>query len=99
MDNTDPNSQAVMSANELFRQIVQLKTGQALVFSPTALLDVDWVASKGSHDTSDSSEGDEDGDSGARISPQGVSQLGPGCFHLKVRARVTADGGRSHLAK
>lgn len=78
---------------------MQLKTGQALVFSPTALLDVDWAANKGPNNTSNSSEGDEDSNSGVDISPQGVSQLGPGWFHLKVRARITADGGRSHLAK
>ena len=104
--------------DQLFHQIVQLKTGEALVFCPTALLDAVWSESPtrassnslepseaGEKDESDESEEaesyqiDESSDSGVQISPQSVSQLGPGYFRLRVRKRVTVDGGRSHLAK
>lgn len=99
--------------DQLFHQIVQLKTGEALVFCPTALLDAVWSESPtrgspnspqssevdGNDEAEESYETDESSDSGVQVSPQSVSQLGPGCFRLRVRKRVTVDGGRSHLAK
>lgn len=83
--------------DQLFQQIVKLKTGEALVFCPTAILDAVWV---GSGNTSTAcSEADGDSDSGVEINAQSVSQLGPRYFNLRVRKRVTADGGRSQLSK
>lgn len=84
-------------SDQLFQQIVKLKTGEALVFCPTALLDAAWVES-GNTSTA-CSEADGDSDSGVEIHAQGVSQLGPRYFNLRVRKRVTADGGRSQLSK
>ncbi|KAJ5495750.1 hypothetical protein N7539_000866 [Penicillium diatomitis] len=66
---------------DLFGQIVRLKTGEALVFCPTALLE-----SSQSQQT--------DGHQGPEVIP-----LGAGYAHLRVRKRVTADGGRSIITQ
>lgn len=92
----DGESKSIFS-DQLFQQIVKLKTGEALVFCPTALLDAVWGGSGSSSTTY--SEADEDSDSGVEINAQSVSQLGPRYFNLRVRKRVTADGGRSQLSK
>jgi len=84
-------------SDQLFQQIVKLKTGEALVFCPTAILDAVWGGSGSSSTTY--SEADGDSDSGVEINAQCVSQLGPRYFNLRVRKRVTADGGRSQLSK
>lgn len=105
-----PNGSKSSSENDqLFHQIVQLKTGEALVFCPTALLDAVCSESPTGSNSPESSEidendevsyvTDESSNSGVQIGPQNVTQLGPGCFRFRVRKRVTVDGGRSRLDK
>lgn len=61
----------------IFKQIVELEAGQALVFSPSAMV------------------GMEDGANHRSLSMQ---KLGTRYLQVRVRERVTADGGRSILA-
>ncbi|ORY56376.1 uncharacterized protein BCR38DRAFT_490676 [Pseudomassariella vexata] len=70
------NKQDSGSKNTLFDTIVTLGTGEALLFCPTAQVDIET-----------SREGTEQ-----------VESLGNGYIKLKVRKRLTADGGRSILA-
>lgn len=60
------------AAASLFAQIVELRVGEALVFSPNAVVGVG-------------------GEGGAR-------KLGSGMLKVRVRNRVTEDGGRSIMA-
>ncbi|KAJ5669577.1 hypothetical protein N7462_010647 [Penicillium macrosclerotiorum] len=84
---------------DLFRRIVQLSTGEALLFCPTALLDVIrgnvelGMQSKlhGSNSMIDNEE--ITADSHRPI------QLGTNYAHIRIRKRVTADGGRSLIAQ
>lgn len=59
---------AQQNIKEIFRTIVNLETGQALLFSPTALLDV---------------------------TDSGPKKLGTRHVKMRVRKRITADGGKS----
>lgn len=104
----DKNTKAEFEA-DIFRRIVDLGTGQALLFCPTALLDVEPCEEATSTDET-SEEDDQDGpSSSSSISsfdgvtiPKGnhrVIQLGSGHAHIQVRQRVTVDGGRSLIEK
>lgn len=86
---------------DIFSKIVQLATGEALVFCPTALLDYERPASRipydpgnstGSDDTEVFQDAESDTDSRGPPLP-----LGPRCVHIRVRQRITMDGGRSLL--
>jgi hypothetical protein len=93
--------------SDLFRAIVRLATGEALVFCPTALIghasgggDSDDGEDDGSEsvdsdavDDSDTPESVTDSHTESEI----VSELGSGHMWLRIRKRVTADGGRSQL--
>ena len=63
--------------NDLFRQIVNLEAGEALLFSPSAMT---GLATDVSH-------------RGPRM-----QKLGTGYLKVRVRKRLTTDGGRSILA-
>ncbi|KAF3480012.1 uncharacterized protein GIQ15_06988 [Arthroderma uncinatum] len=76
------------STESLFSRIVGLKTGEALVFCPSAILDV--------NNNVDSQPEDGPQTWGAVRSP--IVELGASYFKMKVPSRVTADGGRSILA-
>ncbi|KAI4177061.1 MAG: hypothetical protein LQ343_000542 [Gyalolechia ehrenbergii] len=65
---------------KIFRMIVNLQAGQALLFSPSALLE----AAESESTTSDP--------------PLNVQKLGLRYVKMKVRKRLTEDGGRSILA-
>lgn len=110
-------------AHNFFRKIVKLRTGEAFVFCPTAILDAITINSKsrGTHSDSDtceretsegsethrslemeSAEGEESEESEAEseeVQTTRVQELGARYIKLKVRNRVTADGGRSILAE
>ncbi|RYP36915.1 hypothetical protein DL767_003163 [Monosporascus sp. MG133] len=73
-DKQDPGSQ-----NSLFHTIVGLRTGQALLFCPTALTDV------------------VDGSPGSG-SPGWVRSLNDGYMNIRIRKRLTMDGGKSIMA-
>jgi hypothetical protein len=79
---------------DLFQKIVQLNTGEALLFCPTALLDVMRRGDSSSSDWEQVTD-DEDVISGNHC----VVQLGAGHVHVRVRKRITADGGRSIITR
>lgn len=79
---------------DLFGKIVRLGTGEALVFCPTAMLDV----TSGLDHIEESSESNR-GSSDASTEHQTVTKLGSEHIRLRVRKRITADGGRSQLAE
>lgn len=62
---------------DILTQIVELGVGQALVFSPSAMLGVD----------------DQDGNGSPRM-----QKLGTQYIKVRVRQRMTVDGGKSILA-
>lgn len=64
----------------IFKLIANLEAGQALLFSPSAILDV------------------KDGSTEEEIVGARVQKLGLRYVKMKVRERVTVDGGRSILA-
>ena len=65
---------------EIFKTIVNLEAGQALLFSPSAILDL---------------ANDHDDDDYIQLKPK---KLGLRYVKMRVRQRLTADGGRSLLA-
>ncbi|PVH72139.1 hypothetical protein DL98DRAFT_611852 [Cadophora sp. DSE1049] len=69
-----------LKLNNVFNQIVKLKVGQALLFAPSAIVNVKKT----------------EGESG--IETHEIQRLGIGHLRVKIRDRVTADGGRSVLA-
>ncbi len=79
ISNNDESSQRDVS--EIFKEIVNLEAGQALLFSPSAILDT---------------VNDQEGDGYINLRPK---KLGLRYVKLRVRKRLTADGGRSILAK
>lgn len=81
---------------DLFRQIVHLGTGEALFFCPTALLDVEVVDAPVVGE--DNGEDQGAADSLAYMSGKHrVRRMGPGHAHVRVRRRITVDGGRSMI--
>lgn len=78
LDSSD-SSNSVKKADSLFAKIVCLKTGEALVFCPSAVLDMI-------------------GKNGSTMERPLTCELGRQCIKMKVRSRVTADGGKSILA-
>jgi hypothetical protein len=104
---------------DLFSQVVRLRTGEALLFAPSAVIDMqtmdDGRRDSGFDDAEDSTyesgENANDGKStpaftfgqscGApRDKPKEkrVVHLGNGVLKIRVRKRVTTDGGRSIMA-
>ena len=74
---TAPNSGAKShTASLIFKKIVGLGIGEALIFSPSAMIDAD-VASGGTSE---------------------YVRLGTGFLKVRVRTRLTTDGGKSVLA-
>lgn len=77
----DPDSESnsrekSRTASMIFREIVGLEVGEALVFSPSAMVGVGVASSGGSR----------------------YIKLGAGFLKVRVRARLTTDGGKSVLA-
>ena len=64
----------------IWKTIVELEAGEALLFSPAAILDTE---------TREGGSGDRDKE---------IVKLGMGHVKIRVRKRLTADGGRSILA-
>jgi hypothetical protein len=63
-----------IAAGEVFSKIVNLRVGEALLFSPSALIDV----------------------AGSDVS--GFKRLGISFLKIRLRTRLTADGGKSVMA-
>ncbi|KAJ5835718.1 hypothetical protein N7447_001744 [Penicillium robsamsonii] len=110
--------QKTTGSSSIFQKIVRLPTGEALVFCPTALLDImnhdDQQNEEFSSDTSgrsgtsygpfcaDSTHifiATPDSDSQDKPTPRRVVQLGTAYAHIRVRNRITVDGGRSVLER
>ncbi|KAJ5959546.1 uncharacterized protein N7479_006696 [Penicillium vulpinum] len=107
------------ASSTIFQKIVRLPTGEALVFCPTALLDIakdsdqeseesSSAASSNLPDTPDGSPSvdiaqatttESDSDSEEEPTLSGVIQLGTAYAHIRVRNRITVDGGRSVLER
>ncbi|KAJ5513402.1 hypothetical protein N7463_002954 [Penicillium fimorum] len=107
------------TALSIFQKIVRLPTGEALVFCPTALLDIvkydnqqnEEFSNDTSSSRSDTSDGPSstdnahnaiatpDSDSQDEPTPRRVVQLGTAYAHIRVRNRITVDGGRSVLER
>ena len=85
----DPNTQM-----DLFSRIVNLKAGEALLFAPTAVVDVRNVDSGPVSATSD----DACTANGGVSLKKEIVQLGNGILKVRVRRRVTQDGGQSIMA-
>lgn len=73
------------SIDSHFGNIVQLRVGEALMFAPSAAVDI---------------EEEEKKEGGASVGAPRlfVKRLGHQALKIRVRARITADGGRSVMA-
>jgi hypothetical protein len=90
-------------AMELFSRIVELKVGEALMFAPSAIVAV----RKGAAATTAAAGGNSAGAVNGGTTTTGtiagggkedVKRLGHGVLKVRIRNRVTADGGRSVMA-
>ena len=78
--------------NSIFSQIVRLNTGEALLFAPSALLDlVEEMETLGTDDKGKAS-------SSSSLSSRRFPKLGTSYLHVRIRRRLTFDGGRSVMA-
>ncbi|KAM0249659.1 hypothetical protein ACHAQJ_008956 [Trichoderma viride] len=85
-------------ATELFSKIVALRRGEALLFCPSAIIDVRTTALKLENGSSVNNEWDaSEKYVPEEIDPQ-LIKLSYGHMKIRVRKRVTQDGGRSILA-
>ena len=75
-----PLRQSCLSA-DLFSKIISLRTGEALLFAPTAAIGVTTTGLTGAHAEKDK-----------------IIRLGHGVLKVRIRKRVTADGGMSIMA-
>ncbi|KPM44128.1 hypothetical protein AK830_g2417 [Neonectria ditissima] len=86
----------IQSPELLFSRIVALRTGEAFVFAPSATIGISTARV--------SSADDDRKDSGKVAKPRGGDsgtqfiQLGNGVMKVRIRKRVTTDGGRSIMA-
>lgn len=74
------NGSSERNTDEIFNTIVSLDAGQALIFSPSAMLDVSELTMNSSNEVAT------------------VKKLGLGYVKIRVRQRLTTDGGRSLMA-
>lgn len=68
----------------MMSQIADLNAGEALLFAPSAMLQVDHLT--------DEKNGEE------VVVSRRVKKLGMEYWSVRIRARVTADGGKSIMA-
>ena len=74
-DDEDANSQS-NAAKKVFSEVVQLRVGEALLFSPSAVIGLE-----------------DDEKNGQRL-----KRLGTGYLKIRIRSRLTTDGGKSVMA-
>lgn len=82
--------------DEIFQRIVCLATGEALIFCPTALIEVE--KNEVSDHGEESAQNPQIGGGKSTVNSQ-VVQIGPRHLYLRVRRRITLDGGRSIMEK
>ncbi|KAI6778279.1 uncharacterized protein J7T54_004186 [Emericellopsis cladophorae] len=108
-------------AGDLFSRVVRLRTGEALLFAPSAVIDIQTAgdgtvaAHSGEDSTYDSGFNGKEGGGTSTTpvfafgrsygAPKGetptekrVLHLGNGVLKIRIRKRVTTDGGRSIMA-
>ncbi|PTB79081.1 hypothetical protein M440DRAFT_1885 [Trichoderma longibrachiatum ATCC 18648] len=87
-------------AIEIFSKIVALRRGEALLFCPSAIVDVRRSVTKLEKNPFDNDDGVklEEGHEKKKTSSQLV-KLSHGHLKIRVRERVTRDGGRSVVAR
>ncbi|GJN70693.1 hypothetical protein PLIIFM63780_002717 [Purpureocillium lilacinum] len=91
---------------QLFSQIVSLRTGEALLFAPSAVVGVcKYTIESSTTDTGSNEQKSEDSHETAVEPEEGVSKtvtellrLEHGFMKIRVRKRITQDGGRSVMA-
>lgn len=76
----ESSGSSTSGSSSMMSRIVDLNVGEALLFAPSAMLQVDRLT-------------DEKNNSSRR-----VKKLGMECWSVRMRARVTVDGGRSVMA-
>lgn len=77
-DDNEDGGQQISIATKVFSEIVKLRVGEALLFSPSAIIAVDNGARKTGTD--------------------GLKRLGAGFLKIRIRSRLTTDGGKSVMA-
>ncbi|KAL7923123.1 hypothetical protein ACQKWADRAFT_67317 [Trichoderma austrokoningii] len=85
-------------AMELFSKIVALRRGQALLFCPSAIIDVRKTAVKAEGGLSTSNGWNDAEETVSEEANPQLIKLSHGHMKIRVRRRVTQDGGRSILA-
>ncbi|KJZ79509.1 hypothetical protein HIM_00978 [Hirsutella minnesotensis 3608] len=85
---------------ELLSQILALRTGEALLFAPTAMVAVSVNGSLISFGSEDSESDSVDTPAGAALNkrPATLTSLGPRPMKIGIRKRITEDGGRTIMA-
>jgi len=76
LDLTQTQENGDTHTHDIFKKIVKLEVGEALLFSPSAIVDVEEVQ-------------------GGQVK---VKKLGTGYLKIKIRDRLTQDGGKSIMA-
>jgi len=103
LDDSPAHADAEM---QLFSQIVSLRTGEALLFAPSAVVGVrQYTIESSTTDTGSNEQKSEDSHETAVEPEEGVSKtvtellrLEHGFLKIRVRKRITQDGGRSVMA-
>lgn len=87
-------------ATELFKKIVALRRGEALLFCPSAIIDVRRSVAKSDKEPFTNGDGVKagGGHEKRKKGPQLV-KLSHGHLKIRVRERVTRDGGKSVVAR
>jgi hypothetical protein len=84
LDHEDEENGQKVNVRTVFNKIVRLRVGEALLFAPSAIIGVvNGKEENGAADVDDQLQ---------------VNKLGVGYLKIKIRARVTEDGGKSVLA-
>lgn len=89
-----------VNESDIFQTIISLETGEALLFSPTARLDVGVEAgSTKDGSTKDRSKEDESTKDETKSLQQPIpKQLKDSYIKIRIRKRITTDGGKSIMA-
>ena len=83
------------NGSDIFETIVGLQTGEALLFSPTAILDLQKEARS---KEGESAAGENKGDGIKPLQQPTPKQLQGSYISIRIRQRITADGGKSIMA-
>lgn len=100
---------AIVERDQIFAEIVSLHAGEALLFCPSAAVAVGLVGDchdnssfdlllAGEVDSQEKSHGSQSDDSASDDDASEIVRLGHGVVKVRIRERVTADGGVSLMA-